>query len=509
MKKTFILLILSTLFSHLLNGQLWEHYYPLSNYRYGQSIVQTYDGGYLILALNGNPYSNGLVYKVDSDGNVLWIKTIANSTDVFRPLSICKAHNQGYLISGYSLKYDPWAAACVLKFNECFEKQWINEYGIFNNTEYITKILPIGNQGFIAAALYFGLGSPLDSGRVGLLKINNSGDSLWYGDYTHSQGAELQNIIKLKDDAILITGRTFSPFSGSSVIKVDSSGNELWFKNFSINGMNSFSDEAIETTDSGFLFINFAGISTLKHWCYLVKIDSIGNHQWGKFLSDTNDLSERPVTLLKLTDTTAVVICNVSYSYSSATHDQTSLKAIKIDMNGNVLDSIRFGTGINSATDVILNDNGEIVVCGTHRSVNGHTGVIAIKMNQNLEIDSMLNISVNYDTLCPYTITDGFIPYDTLPVGIDEKTTSHNQIIISAIPNPFSEEVNLSVEIPHQNRAELLVCNTYGQIIVRCKLNGGINKTVFSQNEFQKGIYIAYVKDNSGHQNTIKLVKIN
>lgn len=518
MKKQIFIFIYFNLLSSFLNAQLWEHYYPPGPYETSaRGIFQDYDGGYIITGVQENPYTSSFIYKLDADGNIIWQKTVGLINDNVRIYSVCPSFNGGYLMCGISYKYDPSGAAFVMKLNECAERVWAHEFGISGQYDFFRSIRQTADSNYILGG--FGLGNNATE-RVSLVKINDTGDSLWYGDYSHYSTPVLTNILSAPDSFTYITGYTWAPDSGTTtpyyyrtfLTKVDNSGNEIWNRIYGLNNYLSLGVDVIQTPDSGFLILsNYVPLTSTwpyAWWNYLIKTDSYGNEQWRKFVSDTNALAESSARLIKLSDSTVLILCEVSYAYNINTIDDYHLKAIKIDFQGNVLDSVQFGNGVNIVVDAILNNEGNIVICGFHEAFP-LTSAFAIKITQNLLIDTLLNIILNYDSLCPFTIIDGVIPYDTgVFVGISPLLVFYEQENVNVFPNPFSNHITIKSNYPEKNGAgktgEIEIRNVLGEIVFQSKVNSPEN--IFNLNKLKAGMYFLTfkTKDNFFGRKIIK-----
>src|SRR5215204_517161 len=124
-----VLITLSTFESF---SQPWEHYLPGSGEKYATSILETYEGGYLMPVVNE---SNGrsYIYKLDRDGNQIWLKTISSPFGAIRIRNICKSNDGGFLVCGVSGVFDSVGAAYIMKLDECGERLWTKEFGILND----------------------------------------------------------------------------------------------------------------------------------------------------------------------------------------------------------------------------------------------------------------------------------------------------------------------------------------------------------------------------------------
>ncbi len=196
-----------------------------ANSEQGNSIIQTYDGGYAITGLTrsyGAGNSDVYVVKIDSAGNLLWTKTIGGRGDDIGN-SIIQTHDGGYAIAGYT-----------------------NSFGVGNNDMYIIR---------------------LDS--LGTLKWTNT-----FGGAGTEEG---NSIIQTWDGGYALGGYTNSYGAGGFdvyLIKLDSSDILQWTK--VIGGANSeMGHSLIQTKDKGF---GITGITTTfglgKGDFYFIKLDS-------------------------------------------------------------------------------------------------------------------------------------------------------------------------------------------------------------------------------------------
>jgi len=429
----------------IVRSQPWEHYYPMSQYRYATSICQTYDKGYLIAVLDGTAFHQVIIHKLDIDGNFLWSKTIhSTGSNSVRAFDICTSNDNGFLICGVSYHYDPDGAAFVMKFDECGERVWTKEFGLTNDYDANFYIIPTSDGNYLIGANELGP-SIAGAERVSLIKIDKDGSTLWSGNYSHFDGPHIAGVYELDSSQYYITAVTYAPDSGQSapslirsqLIKVDSGGNEIWSRVYGVNDSTySIGNSVIQWNDSLLLYLTTFKdhISNLKYWNYLIKMDVMGNVIWKKFVSSTNDLSEAPNEIIRMSDSTAVIICSVSYSYNFNTIDDYRLKAIKINANGDVLDSIQFANGNNLAFKSFKNKDGDIVICGLHTS-GTQMGPFAIKINSDLQVDTLLNMNFNYDSLCTSSISGGISMYDTTTVtGLKTVESSNLEFTLYPVP---------------------------------------------------------------------------
>ncbi len=483
-------------------GQLWEHYYSLNFFNsHGSSIIQTYDGGYAAAIWNQGGVRSRL-NKLDNDGNIIWSKIIFCPTGYEAIWDVCETSDGGFILSGFSSCYDPAGAAFIMRLNSCGERMWLREFGTFNDYDRIDRVIPLRDGNYLAAASYLGTGN---NGWVGLIKFDLSGNVIWEGDYTHYNSPTLSDIHESNDSCIYITGLAYVADPGftnpvkvrSHVIKVNSDGNEVWEVPLGLNDLIlSRGNSLIELQDSKLLVLTEYNhpIYNLRQWNYLIKVDTTGQEIWKEFASDTNDLSEAAIGLLKLSDTTAMILCNVSYSHNTTTIYDFRLKAIKIDMDGNVLDSAQFGTGGNTyGMRAIVNDEGDVLVCGIRRFGN-QTGPFAIKIRSgDLQIDTLMNISLTYDSLCPFPTVSDTIFYDTTSVGGSEPI--HTDRSFKIYPNPTKDILFVEILIEDSDDAIILsLTDISGRKVMEVELEDNSSTSIVDVSKLKEGVYLCKIQ---------------
>ena len=99
----------------------------------------------------------------------------------------------------------------------------------------------------------------------------------------------------------------------------------------------------------------------------------------------------------------------------------------------------------------------------------------------------MLNLSFTYDSLCSYTITNSFIPYDTATVGVEEIKGEINTLNI--FPNPVIEELSFNYTFTKNKTAYLEIYNVLSQKIKTEQLKANAQTHRINVSEFSQGIY--------------------
>ena len=208
----------------------WFKYFGGSNDDEGYSLVQTNDGGYLVVGYTLS-YTNGgkdvALYKLDSNGNVEWNKHLGGSNDE-EGYSICLTSDGGYLISGYTTTYTAGGRdVAVYKFDSSNNKEWFKHLGGANDEEgYVIQVTSTDN-GFIVC----GYTATYTMGQtdIALWKFNSSNNKEWFNHLGGSNYEEGFGLFQTSTGGYAVTGYTTSYTHGSkdvALYKLDSNGHK-------------------------------------------------------------------------------------------------------------------------------------------------------------------------------------------------------------------------------------------------------------------------------------------
>lgn len=211
------------------NGNLqWNKTFGGAYYEYGETVIQTTDGGY---TMAGFTYSFGAgsgdyyIVKLDVSGILQWNRTIGG-TDADYCLSVIQTTDGGYALAGQ-----------------------VNSFGAGSNDFYIVK---------------------LDAS--GLLQWTRSvgGAALDYGE----------SIMQTTDGGYVIGGLTYSFGAGNQdvfVVKLDAGGNLQWSK--AVGGTyDDYIESIVLSTDGGYVGAGHTdSFGAGSFDMYIVKFDASGN----------------------------------------------------------------------------------------------------------------------------------------------------------------------------------------------------------------------------------------
>lgn len=234
---------------------LWARTYGGDDYEEGHSIVQTFDGGYII---TGSTRSSGLGYddvclvKTDSLGNPDWIRTYGGvNHDCGNWVELTP--DGGFIIAGESESFPVYTLyGYVIKTDADGDTLWTKTYGgEFDDAFYC--IQPTSDGGYILAGFTTSFGAGMADGW--LVKIDELGDTLWTRTYGGPNDDYIYSVRQTSDSGYILAGWSESYHIGGSdvyIIKTDSLGDITWSGNY--GGQGADIGKAIkQTSDDGYI----------------------------------------------------------------------------------------------------------------------------------------------------------------------------------------------------------------------------------------------------------------
>lgn len=204
-----------------LGNMEWSNSYTGINSACGNSIVQTDDGGYILIGRIMN-VSGGDVFlaKTDSLGNTLWMKSIdvGGSFDDFA-YSAVKTVDNGIVITGKT-GVSPNYNVFILKADSIGNPVWSRNYGRSGYDEG-NAIKEVSSGGYIVAGSSFGTSNT----DVYLLRTDANGAMDWERTFGYSAGFDYGwSVGETSDNGFMITGLFGTSSAKAYFIKTDING---------------------------------------------------------------------------------------------------------------------------------------------------------------------------------------------------------------------------------------------------------------------------------------------
>jgi len=279
---------------------LWQKIYGGEEFDIGWSIIQAFDGNYMIAGETTSFGAGGMdiyLIKVDQDGNEIWSKTYGSSMDEAIS-SIEQTQDSGYLLVGNFVDpndviTDPGTAGYagfagrsniyIVKTDgdgqELWSRVYESEANVISSSGTATSD---GGYLVLATIIYY----PEFDNDLYLLKIDGEGNETWSRTWDEDALAGYA-MLKTSDDYLLITGVYEASESTSAdlyLLKVDSDGNEVWRSIFGDPDLYESGHAVIETFDDKFMILGSATRSLYmgESAIQLVLVDQTGELLWMK-----------------------------------------------------------------------------------------------------------------------------------------------------------------------------------------------------------------------------------
>ncbi|MCX6199437.1 MAG: T9SS type A sorting domain-containing protein [Bacteroidetes bacterium] len=284
------------------------------------NVYQLANGNYVIggtTSSYGSGCGDGFILTLDSVGNLIWANAYGDIQCNYVNNIIMTDSSIVGCGSASGSANDGW----LFKVNKNGSLLWSKKY---IGTNQFTEVRQTLDGGFLAVGSF----NPLV-----ILKTDSAGNPVWFKDYgfniLRGQSFEI-----LKNGSAIIVG--FTPNTGSIggesdifLLKLDPSGNQVWFKQYGFTFFD-YGYSVKETKDKGFIVTGYTNSFGHGDWdAFLLKTDTGGNLLWAKTYGDVWADQTKQV---QITNDGGFVI--TGYSSSASNNDSSYVYVVKTDSNG-------------------------------------------------------------------------------------------------------------------------------------------------------------------------------
>jgi hypothetical protein len=493
MKKSILLTVLMIFIQQVLFSQTWIKKYDIGKYAIANSIIEQYDKGYVFGgSIDHSKYAK--IYKTDINGNLQWSKSFGDGKYQMVVRNIDKTMDGGCVFCLDGTKYNN-SDAYIIKLNSCGEIEWCKVLFTPDNYDisYVIKQTPEGD--FILLGAYFETNPP---SNISLFKFNASGDLIWHQfypfDFYYNDDQPCDLLVD--SDGYLITSYRYAPDSGTTspqidrsyFVKTDTAGCKLWDLTYGINIQYYSTPWATTKNSYGKYYHSSTHSPPSGDNPAMVWVSHDGTQSGDKDLVQTNNPNFCGMPTITMLHDTSIIFFG-GYRINNVYQFQV----IRTDTLGNVKDS-NFIPYVDSDYESTSKTYDDKFVTVGNEAPNGNFNIIAVKVNSNLEYDSIYTQPFTYDSLCPHPIVSDTVDpnCDNVIVSVDEPFKKPETTQLKVYPNPANGRI--SVELPKylvitDNSGNITVTTIYHQwqkvVLQAIDLNGKIvlNRELQNNNE--------------------------
>ncbi len=229
-------------------------------------VKQTSDGGFVAVGLTRLPNwgdVNAWVLRVDSQGNVIWENSYGGSqTD--QADDVVQTSDGGFLVVGSTYSFGGFPA-WVLRLNQAGGIVWQRAYNSTMNESGASSIAATSDGGFVIAGEYRSdITSSQTYSQLWLFKIDGSGSLLWQKAYSGTGKGDIgYSVYQTSDQGLVVAGLTTSygdAWATVWVLRLDSQGGVLWQKAIGGGGMAMFHEaySVVQLSDGSFIVAGYS-----------------------------------------------------------------------------------------------------------------------------------------------------------------------------------------------------------------------------------------------------------
>lgn len=258
-------------------GQMiWSKTYGGSGDEAGNSVQQTFDGGYIIVGMT-NSYGSGgqdiYVIKTNSTGDTVWTRVFGDPRDDWG-VSVQQTVDSGYIIAANTTLSSYYTEIVLSRLDSQGNELWAKGYP-GNGDDQAFSVQQTADSGFILAGW-------TGSFDAYLLKTNSAGDSMWSKAYGGSGDDEAYSVRQTNDGGYIFTGLTtsYGQSAGNKyvyLVKTKANGDTSWTRFFGNDSGWNWGNSVKQTMDGGYIIAGMTqNPGNGSPDVYLIKTDSAG-----------------------------------------------------------------------------------------------------------------------------------------------------------------------------------------------------------------------------------------
>jgi hypothetical protein len=442
------------------NAQDWVRIYGQGLNAVPRHVVSDYDKGFIILGdIN---YKFSWIIKTDVNGIILHNMRLGSGGYTVGSANIERTLDDGYILCGSWTKFNTSFDAFIIKLNSCYEVEWCKTLITPTNYDMGMRVKQTPEGDYLLLGAYF---ATIPISNTSLFKFNSSGDLIWHQYYPMDSiyyDDQPTDLVIDNNGSLIITRRYF-PDPGqtgggvlrSNYIFADTAGIELWNTVYVDNGYYYSRPGATKKNQFGHYY------TVCTHTIYssgdnpaLLKVLGNGNQSYNHDIITTGTFFLSGMNTIDILIDTNFVMAGGWKIGNAVDH-----VIIKTDTLANLQKTKILPSITNTYVSTAKTTDNKFLTVGND-AIDGTWKIYAVKVNSDLEYDSIYTNPFTYDSLCPHAIVSDTIDPDceNVYVGVEEPFKSPETTRLKIWPNPARDRI--TIEMPKY----LVVSNTTSTI---------------------------------------------
>lgn len=422
----FLLLICGPVFAQPVDS-VWCHTYAGEAPVTVQVLLATPGGGYVFAGKISVPATRGDVWlvRIDDNGDTLWTRRYGGAYDDHCNAMAAVADG-GWILGGFTKSFgysyfggDIW----LLRIDESGDTLWTRRYGDIGLDECF-GVKEQSDGGFFVVAKG-------DTIAWRLLRLDSNGDSVSSQPLAVPSTIQLDDLERTADGGYLLGGATANggSFSDAWLMKTDALGDSLWSRTYGVPLLSQTCNDVTVTTD-GYVFTGqTVRESGQRTDVWLVKIDLNGDTLWTQTYGGTSG-------------EVGAAICSapgggfaIAATRGSSWEQHSDAWLIRTDNSGDSLWSATFDSpSYEYCVALVAAPDGGYVLAGDY-----------------------LTYSILDTAWLLKTTSD--------PADAQEIAPIPASMALNAYPNPFNSTITLQFSLAHPSPVSLAMYNVTGRLL--------------------------------------------
>lgn len=480
--RIIISISLFLLFTHYSEGQQTKFFrtYGGGYFDVAQSVIQDPDSGYVVAGATASYNVAGsdiLLFKIDQQGNQLWMKTIGGSQNDWARRIMLAPGATGYILAGHTNSFGAGAYdAYIVHTDWNGDTLWTRTIG-GSDWDFVYGL----DTTFDGNIILCGETSSFGNGNrdAWIIKMNMNGDVIWSKTLGGTQDDVANYLFEDRDSNIVVLGSTKSWGLGQRdfyFMKLNASGDTIFTKYYGTEHDEWFTsgDNYIDNGNNlSYCFggnrYHFAENITIGT---LMRVNINGDYMYENS-GDPQYLHERKQTIVKNEANGETFYCVFTHSDRNLFNSRFQIEILRSNYGfGTFIYSNNFGSPHHEFTWDVLKtfDKGYVIVGQIENYGPGPTACFVAKTD---------SVGITVSQSAPVLNLD------------DELKTN----IFSIFPNPAKDMVQFVTNYPIAQNAQIQLLDLNGRQVMMYKTNSLTQNISMDISSLPNGIYLVQLFD--------------